>query len=221
MGQLTGGVQRIDVHHHRAQLEHGKQTHGVLEGVGQHDGHPVTLLDTLALQPGRKRADEPVQAVIAHLGADADEARPMTELVDALVKVLPQRAVLVRVDVVGHALDVRRQPDAVGGSVRIDDGHAWLNGSGLAHQISSCAGSSTTRASCVSQIPSLTTLRALTLRRVNPLSAPGWPPRPDHRPRRWRSGHGPNPSAPASWPARPRCDRPWRRTGALRPARSR
>jgi EAL domain-containing protein (putative c-di-GMP-specific phosphodiesterase class I) len=52
-------------------------------------------------------------------------------------------------------------------------------------------------------------------------SARGWPPRPDRRPRRWRSGRDRSPSWRAAWPGSRRSGRRSPRTGARRPATSR
>ena len=52
MLQLAGGVQRIDVDHHKARTQHSRHGNRVLRHIGHHQRHAIAALQAQALQIG-------------------------------------------------------------------------------------------------------------------------------------------------------------------------
>ncbi len=116
MLEFMGGVQRVDVDHHRTGQDRPQQADRVLQAVGHHQRHAVAGLHTLALQPGGKRNALHVPVGIGHFGADADVGHPFAEFFQVLQEHLAQRRVVLDtgIDVRRDARQVGVQPDAFG-----------------------------------------------------------------------------------------------------------
>ncbi len=116
MLEFVGGVQRVDVDHHRTGQNRAQQADRVLQAVGHHQRHAVAFLHALALQPGGKGNALRAPLGVAHFGADADVGDSLAEFFQVLHEHLAQRGVVLDtgIDVCGDAGQVSVQPDPFG-----------------------------------------------------------------------------------------------------------
>ncbi len=103
-----GGVQRVNVHHHRTGQDRAQQANRVLQAVGHHQRHTVALFYTLALQPRGKREALHLPVGIGHFGADADVGNPLAKFLQVFQEHFAQRRVGV-----DTGLNVRRDAGQV------------------------------------------------------------------------------------------------------------
>ena len=66
--QLTGGEQRVERHHHRAQTHERLVDRHEGRDVGQHHGHPVPRAHPAVAQPAGRRGRDLVQFAVGHAG---------------------------------------------------------------------------------------------------------------------------------------------------------
>jgi hypothetical protein len=104
MLELARGVQRIDVHDRHARPQNAEQGDGILQHVGHHHGDPVAMRQSrLLLQPRREGPAQGVELRIAQRGAEAPVGDTIAVGRTGFLEHFPERSVLVRVDVAGHA----------------------------------------------------------------------------------------------------------------------
>ena len=92
VGELAGRVERIGVDHHRSRANRPEERHRVLQQVGNHDRHPVALLDArLMLKPGRETSAHDVEVAETEARPHVRERRPVAVAVDRVFDHRPHR----------------------------------------------------------------------------------------------------------------------------------
>ena len=104
MLQFAGRVQGINVHHDQTRAQDAEQCHRILQHVGHHQGDPLTLAQTeRLLQPGPKRAAQPVNVPILQGHAHVGISRQIAKALAAFFQNVLQRTELVQVRLSRHA----------------------------------------------------------------------------------------------------------------------
>ena len=116
MLELAGGVERIDVHDHHARPQDAEQGDGILQDVRHHQGDPVAMRQPgFLLQPRRERPAEGVELCVAQGRAEAPVGDAIAVRRAGLLEHVPERGVLVRIDVGGHAGRIMLKPNSIHG----------------------------------------------------------------------------------------------------------
>jgi hypothetical protein len=88
-----------------------EQRHRILQQVGQHDRHPLTLFQPqFLLQPGGERPTHLLQFGIGHAATHVDEGIAPAELTATPIEHFDQRAEFIGVDVRRHLGWITFQP---------------------------------------------------------------------------------------------------------------